>query len=133
MGAWSHEPFGNDTAGDWAYDLLETNDLSLIEAVLEKTIKESEEFLEAPDGEEAVAAIEVLAKIKGKGTQVDSYTEEVDSWVEKNNLNCSEELSLKAQKVLELVCSEKSELAELWEGQEEWQASIEKLKLALGV
>lgn len=21
MGAWSHEPFGNDTAGDWVYEL----------------------------------------------------------------------------------------------------------------
>jgi len=21
MGTWSHEPFGNDTANDWAYEL----------------------------------------------------------------------------------------------------------------
>jgi len=131
MGAWSHEPFGNDTAGDWAYELVETNNLTLIEAVLEKAIKESEEYLEAPDGEEAIAAVEVLAKIKGKGTQSDSYTEEVDTWVEKHNLKPSEELCLKAQKFLELVCSDKSELAELWEGQDEWKAAIDKLRLAL--
>lgn len=132
MGAWSHEPFGNDSAVDWAWELLETSDLSLIAGAIEKAIKESDEYLEAPEGEEAIAAIEVLAKIKGRGTQSDSYTEEVDSWVEKHSLNISEELSFKAQKVLELVSSEKSELAELWEGQDEWKACIEKLKLALG-
>jgi hypothetical protein len=31
MGAWSHEPFGNDDAGDWAYGLDESRDLGLIE------------------------------------------------------------------------------------------------------
>ena len=34
MGAWSHEPFGNDDANDWAYELEETEDLSHIEAAL---------------------------------------------------------------------------------------------------
>jgi len=132
MGAWSHEPFGNDTAGDWAFELLETSDLSLIQATLEKVIKESVEYLEAPEGEEAIAAIEVLAKINGKGTQSDSYTEEVDSWIEKHNFNVSAELRIKALQVLDLVCTDKSELSELWEGQEEWKESIEKLQLSLG-
>ncbi len=31
MGVWSHEPFGNDTANDWAYGLEETTDLSYVE------------------------------------------------------------------------------------------------------
>ena len=133
MGAWSHEPFGNDAAGDWAYDLLETKDLSLIESTLNKAIEESKEYLEAPDGEEAIAAVEVLAKIKGKGTQSDSYTEELDAWVAKHNHKPSDDLYAKAKQVLELVCAEKSELAELWEGQNEWKVSINKLKSVLGL
>ena len=28
MGAWSNDPFGNDTACDWKYSLEESNDLS---------------------------------------------------------------------------------------------------------
>jgi len=27
MGTWSHEPFGNDDANDWAYRLEEEEDL----------------------------------------------------------------------------------------------------------
>ena len=34
MGAWSCEPFGNDTASDWAYALEDTKDLSHVEAAL---------------------------------------------------------------------------------------------------
>ncbi len=34
MGAWPHEPFGNDDAGDWACELEETEDLSYVEAAL---------------------------------------------------------------------------------------------------
>jgi len=41
MGAWSHESFGNDTACDWSYGLLETTDLSVIEATLGAVIKKS--------------------------------------------------------------------------------------------
>jgi hypothetical protein len=35
MGVWSHEPFGNDTACDWGYGLLESDNLSIIEAALD--------------------------------------------------------------------------------------------------
>lgn len=81
MGVWSHEPFGNDTANDWAYGLEETTDLSYVEATLDKVLSQGEEYLEAPDAEEAVGAIEVLAKLLGRGSQSDSYTKKVDAWV----------------------------------------------------
>ena len=35
MGAWSHEPFGNDDAGDWACELEEAEYLSYVEAELD--------------------------------------------------------------------------------------------------
>ncbi|MET0038454.1 MAG: DUF4259 domain-containing protein [Candidatus Thiodiazotropha lotti] len=76
MGAWSHEPFGNDDANDWAYGLEGFVDLSLIEKTLDRAL-EAEKYLEAPKALEAVAAVEVLAKLLGKGTQTDTYTEKV--------------------------------------------------------
>ena len=30
MGAWSHEPFGNYTANDWADQLEESSDFSIV-------------------------------------------------------------------------------------------------------
>ena len=133
MGTWSHEPFGNDTAGDWAYGLLESQDLSYIEAALDKVLQQSE-YLEAPDAEEAIAAIEVVAKLRGKGTQTDAYTEEVDDWVASMKQKPGAALLQKTQRTLKRVVSGESELLELWsEGAElgRWKSSVAALELAI--
>lgn len=132
MGAWSHEPFGNDDANDWAYGLDDANDLSLIESALDRAL-ESEDYLEAPEASEAVAAVEVLAKLLGRGTQTDSYTEKVDEWVKSISAKPDAALVAKAMLTLERVLGEKSELRELWEesGEEEWLGSIRSLQSAI--
>ena len=81
MGAWSHEPFGNDTACDWAYGLENAKDLKYIEETLDRIIDAEEDYVDASDAEEAVAAAEVVAKLLGCGTQSDAYTKTADDWV----------------------------------------------------
>lgn len=135
MGAWSHEPFGNDTANDWAYGLEEAHDLSYIEATLDKILDVGTDYIESPDAEEAIAAIEVLAKLLSRGTQVDAYTEKIDVWVKKSDIKPSPELRSKAQQVLQRLVSENSELFELWvesESGDEWKKSIAQLGAAIG-
>ncbi|AFL74297.1 DUF4259 domain-containing protein [Thiocystis violascens] len=132
MGAWSHEPFGNDDANDWAHGLEDANDLSLIESALDNAL-EAEEYLEAPEASEAVAAVEVVAKLLGKGTQTDSYTEKVDEWVKSVSARPDAALIAKARRTLERVLGENSELRELWEesGAEDWLDSIRSLQSAI--
>ena len=132
MGAWSHEPFGNDDANDWAYDLEKVSDLSLVEQALDQAL-DAEDYLEAPDGSNAVAAVEVLAKMLGKGTQSDSYTEKIDEWLESVSVKPSKELLDKAKRVLVRVLGENSELKELWDdaGVDEWSDSIRALQAAI--
>ena len=132
MGAWSHEPFGNDYANDWAYDLEEVNDLSLVEQALDQAL-EAEDYLEAPEGSNAVAAAEVLAKMLGKGTQSDAYTEKADEWVKSVSIKPSPQLLDKARRTLDRVAGGNSELKELWEeaGSDEWTASIKALQAAI--
>ena len=132
MGAWSHEPFGNDDANDWAYGLEGVGDLSLIEEALDRAL-EAEEYLEAPEASEAVAAIEVLAKLLGKGTQTDAYTEKVDEWVKSISAQPSAAILTKANRALERILGENSELRELWEEGDfqEWQRSLASLKQAI--
>ncbi len=129
MGAWSHEPFGNDDANDWAYGLENVDDLSLIEQTLD-IVLEADEYLEAPEASEAVAAVEVLAKILGKGTQSDSYTEKVDVWVKSVSIRPDAALLSKAKRVLQRVLDDNSELRELWEESDstDWLDSIVALQ-----
>ena len=126
MGTWSHEPFGNDGACDWAYGLNESQGLSLIEESIGRVLDIGEDYLEADVAEEAVAAAEVLAKLLGRGTQRDAYTEGVDQWVAAQTLTPSGELLSKAQQALTRILAADSELQELWEDSGEcgsWWAS----------
>ena len=65
MGAWETDPFGNDTACDWQYELEETDDLSLIESTLEKVREVGSKYLDASDAEEAIAAADAIVRLKG--------------------------------------------------------------------
>lgn len=133
MGTWSHEPFGNDGAGDWAYELADTQDLSLIEQALDDVLN-TEGYVEAPDAEIAVAAVEVLAKILGRGTQSDAYPEQVDEFVSSISVKPSRELLEKAGRTLERVLEKDSELRELWEESDEstdWINAIKALQSAI--
>lgn len=134
MGAWSHEPFGNDDALDWVYQLEDVKDESVLARVFNRAIENQDDYLEADDGFVIVAAAEVVAKLLGKGTQQDGYTEQVDAWVKSVDFQPSADLLAKAQAALDLVLGEESELNELWaeaEDRDNWRSSVEALKLIL--
>src|SRR5262245_6195037 len=102
MGAWSTEPFGNDDANDWAYELEEARDLSPVERALDVVLA-VDGYLEATEASCAVAAVEVLAKLLGKGTQSDAYTEKVDEWIKKVGAKPSHAILQKAHRALERI------------------------------
>ena len=134
MGTWSHESFGNDTANDWAYELEDATDFSVIEAALQVALDEGDEYLDADLAMEAIAAIEVIAKRLGKGTQSDVYTEKVDQWLETISEQPSDGLLSLAKRVLERIVADDSELKELWLESDEyelWLGNIQQLKDAL--
>jgi hypothetical protein len=131
MGAWSHESFGNDDACDWASQLEGTQGLKLVEATLDKVLASGDEYLEAPEASEAIAAAEAVARLQGNSGRRDPYSEAVDTWVEEVKLTPSQALATKARRALDRVVSEPSELLELWQEGEEggvWLASIAELK-----
>lgn len=115
MGTWSHEPFGNDTASDWAYGLVEQKDFSLVAQAIQEVLDNGSDYLDAGLAVEAVAAAEVLAKALGRGTQADAYTEEVDAWLKSVAEKPSSELLSKARDALNRIMGPDSELRELWE------------------
>ena len=131
MGTWSIEPFGNDDAADWAAELEESNDPSLIQEAINAILAVGDEYLEAPDATVAVAAIDVLARIAGNFGELTSYTEALDSWVEGLEFTPDPELIDKALKALDRILAEDSELRELWEESDEfdaWKTSMQALR-----
>jgi len=135
VGTWSHEPFGNDSANDWAYDLDGQTDFSLVAQAVQAVLDNGNDYLDADVAVEAVAAAEVLAKALGRGTQADAYTEKVDAWLESIAVKPSPDLLSKAQAALTRIVGPDSELRELWEDSddfESWQSSVRALRSAVG-
>jgi hypothetical protein len=135
MGAWSHEPFGNDTACDWAYGLDEQRDFSLVAKAIQAVLDNGSDYLDSDLASEAIAATEVLAKALGRGTQTDSYTEEVDAWVKSIAAKPSQDLRTKANGALTRIMGPDSELRELWEESDDfgsWESSIKALQSVVG-
>lgn len=132
MGAWSHEPFGNDTACDWAYELEESEGYAVIEDAFNQIIEMStEEYIDADIGCVAHAAAEVLAKSFGRGVEEEDTPEAVEKWLEQNKNKTNPALIPKAIRALKLLTSESSELNELWQDSDyytEWTSNIDELK-----
>lgn len=133
MGAWSHEVFGNDDALDWAHGLEEVDDLSLIEAALDAVTDEGEGQLEAPQACEALAAIELIARLRGHVGE-EGCPEVVEDWIAATRPTPSEALVKQALAVLDRIVGDDSELKELWvesDSGEDWLASVADLRRRL--
>ena len=134
MGCWSLEPFGNDTALDWAERFTKSADLSYLEATLDVILQSDGTPLETSAAEEAVAAAEVLAKLRGMGTQSDASTAAVDDWVRSFGGAPSPELLGKAQRALERIGKDPELQAEWYEAADAylWRQTLARLGSVLG-
>lgn len=133
MGAWGHGTFDNDDACDFGGDMTESNDLSPVEQLFDR-IEQADEYVDASDGGMALAACEVLARLKGYAGYHNSYTEDVDAWVAAHPMNPPASLVNRGVKIIDRVLSEQSELRDLWEetdDAEPWKAAVADLRSRL--
>lgn len=133
MGAWDATSFGNDTANDWAYDLEDYEDLAYLIQTLQSIFSDEEEYLEAPLAEEAIAAAEVIAWLRGHPCPVNAYTEKIAAWVAAHPIPPPSEVVQLALSALDRIEGPESELAELWEDDPDWTAAIANLRTRLTV
>lgn len=134
MGTWSVDAFGNDDAADWAFELAASNDLSLVEAAIDGALAESD-YLDAPDAAIALAAIEVIARLKGNWGDRNAYTEPADAWIAQVNVQPGPELLARARAAIDRILSADSEMLELWQDSgdyEAWLGSVENLRSRIG-
>ncbi|WP_215409012.1 DUF4259 domain-containing protein [Janthinobacterium sp. JC611] len=131
MGTWATDAFGNDYAMDWAQDLHEYKTLELVETTLDNVIDSTEAELEAPFAAEALAALEVIARLLGKPGEDDPATAEVNAWVAACKKKVTPPLLEKARLAFDKIGAETSELRQLWQDSEhdaDWQADVAHLR-----
>ena len=133
MGAWGALAFDNDEANDWAFGLDGVNDLSLVEEAFRNVEASVGGYLEQGTAAEALAACEVLARLRGRDGYRNAYTDNVDKWVAAHRIAPSAELIARGDAVIDRILGSDSELRELWEeaGAEEWEAAVADLRARL--
>lgn len=110
--------------------LEKTTDLDLVRETIQKVL-DADEYIEASDAEQALAAIEVVARLKGRFGERDSHTQAIDTWVESNAQFPPPDLVALCSKAIDLILRPSCELYELWQESGEfnaWQNSVLNLK-----
>ncbi len=131
MGAWGAGNFENDDAMDWTYELEKAQDAALIVETLEIITKRDDEYLEAPDCCNALAAAEVAAALKNQAAP--NLPETVKAWVSLRQTGVEPNLTDLALKAVERIRTN-SELKELWDesnSKQEWYDVLSDLERRL--
>ncbi|AWH38095.1 hypothetical protein C1929_15675 [Stenotrophomonas sp. ZAC14D1_NAIMI4_6] len=133
MGAWGSGTFENDDACDLVCDLRESTDLSLLEDAL-RTAAETDEDLDAGDGSKALAAAEVILALLGNPSPAIAEEEDLQAWMKANPQRPTAALLALAERAVQQVTAEDSELRELWDeadSLDEWMAEVNTLQAGL--
>lgn len=123
MGAWGHGNFDNDRAADYATTFQdEPNETLLLETLAAVA---AEGYPEAPEACEALAAAEIIAASLGKGVR--GFPE--DLLLSARNLHISNPDAAQklARRAIKAVLK-KSELKELWEDTDDYDAWVAVLE-----
>ncbi|PYY47739.1 DUF4259 domain-containing protein [Curtobacterium sp. MCLR17_043] len=132
MGTWSAEPFGNDTAADFAWELDGQKRWGVVRAALEQATKAGPD-MGSDIAVTAIAAAEVVAHGLGRPTQTDAYTESVEAFVGRAR-KPNRRLTEQARRPVTAAADPAGELAELWAESDgaEWDEAIARLVARLG-
>jgi len=132
MGTWDTGTFDNDDAADWASELANSSDLSVVVSALAPREVEGS-YLEAPEGVHILCAAEVVAALKRSPAA--DLPDEVKRWVEEHGSLDVNPLLEKTIAMIDRVLGEHSEIHELWSENEElfpvWRDRVLDLRARL--
>ncbi|MEQ1865496.1 MAG: DUF4259 domain-containing protein [Micropepsaceae bacterium] len=128
MGAWATDSFSNDDALDWLVDFAAAPTIEMLRDTLEHvTASEADDYLEAPDCSEAIAAAEIVAALNGNPAA--NLPEDLKTWLQSDHGLDAAQLRPIASAAIEQI-AENSELRELWEESdfyEKWTVEVSDL------
>lgn len=127
---WDVSSFGNDEASEWLKLLINSLTTDPIAKAIE-TVDGNDHFIDAQDGERAIAAAEVVAA--SRGCPSEDFPQAALLWLKAQQYMAPDELLDKSVSVVDRI-SKKSELRDLWDGTEAikpWLALVADLKVRL--
>jgi hypothetical protein len=129
MGTWGPGVFENDAASDFVSDVIDGGGIRALARAIDRVLSLKGNYLEAPDGQEGLAAAEIIARLSGNAGRRSGDTASIDAWV-RGQAKVPDELVKKAKRSIARILTEPSELLELWTDSDEfddWKRSMEQL------
>jgi hypothetical protein len=130
MGAWAEDTFGNDTACDWIGTFLDDPGLPVVQSAIQ-TVLDADDYLDSDQACDCLAACEVIARLQGKWGMRNTYSVDLDNWIEANPTDVPPDLKAAAEAAIERILGPDSELQELWDEDgrnEDWHKAIDELR-----
>jgi hypothetical protein len=140
MGAWDGGAFDNDDGADWGNELAAAGTPSTVRDALVKAADcTADQYLDFPEGPDAVAAAEVVAAAAGRPGKVDAYSQGALEWAARHPEVGAPEYVALALAALDRVQAPESELSALWLEAEQasaeeggvWKRALEELRARL--
>ena len=132
MNIWGSGPFGNESAATFVREVV-ADGLPAVEEAFDVVLDPDLDFVEAEEGQRALAAAGVLAAALG-GDTADIVDAGLRAWLAGTDPADLAPLRPLALEALERVLGPRSELPELWEDGEDaesWYTDTERLRAAL--
>ncbi len=130
MGTWGLGIFENDAAADFASTVADGGGIDALSETIDRVLAAGDSYLEASDAQEALAAADIVARLRGSPGQQSAYSQDVDSWVTTSGAVASDELARSARRAIARVLAEPSELLEEWVGSDDfegWKRAVDDL------
>jgi hypothetical protein len=137
VAAWVRDvgPFDNDDASDWAFDFDGLDVAGGLRVLVDAlAVGERDDYIEATDGANAIAAAAVVTWMRDLAAiPTTPYGEAAATWLRTARPIPTAELLALALSALDRVRSDRSELAALWAegGDAAWQGSLAHLEARL--
>jgi hypothetical protein len=135
MATWGATAFDNDVAAAWAAALVAGGTAeSVLETLGAVAGTPDEEYLDATDASEALAAAEVVAAAGGRPLEEDVSEDTVDWAAGHPELRAPQWVEL-AREAVQRVLGGESELRDQWldEGATDWTAAMDNLQYRLAL
>lgn len=127
MGAWADDAFGNDPACEWLATFLEQPTAEAVVAQIERVF-ETQPAIEVDDACVALVASEIVARSQGRWGRSCAESAGVDAWVRDHKPQFTLKDHDQAVHAIDLILGESSELAQEWNHDPQWRASVLELR-----
>lgn len=130
MGTWNVGPFDNDDAQDLLDVIRKDSTILSFEAALDKVILTGEDYLEAPEAQQGIAAAGLIAQTKGEfETKFDANID--SSFMEYlRSLRFEAYMYEKSHLCIRRILRDPSELMDLWKDSPQyvnWKLTLESI------